>query len=421
MVPMADGSITNESAASAETSPPREEATRDRVATLGRAELRRAARYSLKLFLVLRVGLTILALAAVGLVAQNEPTDVPGWPAPETEHGVGNVGTSFERWDALWFLRIADDGYREDDASAAFFPLYPTAVRGVSTLIGGHPLAAALIVSNLAFLAALIVVYLLTLVEFDERTARRATLYMAVWPTAFFFLAPYSESLFLALAAGAVLCARTGRWVPAAALGAFAAATRSIGIVLVAVLAVEAVSQLREARGGRVRDLVPRLGLSALVSVGLLAYLAFWKAFTGDWLAPIREQEVWQRDFSFPVATLIDGTRAAFEFIGVGAGGYTLLDWLVVVPSLAAGVWVALRTRPAYGVYTWVSLLLPLTFIFGARPFMSLPRFTVVIWPLFWALARAARKWNAHDAIVVCSAVGLGVFTTLFVNWYWIF
>ena len=392
-----------------------------RRSALERSDLRRAFSYGLRIFLVARVGLTVLSLAAVGLITQNQPTEVPGWPAPEAEHGLGNVGTSSERWDALWFLRIAEDGYREDDESAAFFPLYPTVVRGVSTIIGGHPLAAAIIVSNAAFLVALVVVYLLTLVEFDERTARRATLYMAVWPTAFFFLAPYSESLFLALAAGAVLCARTGRWVPAAVLGALAAATRSIGIVLVAVLAIEAVSQFRETRGAGVRDLVPRLGLSAVVSAGLLAYLAFWKVFSGDWLAPIREQEVWQRDFSFPVATLIDGTRAAFEFIGVTAGGYPLLDWLVVIPSLALGLWVALRTRPAYGVYTWASLLLPLTFIFGARPFMSLPRFTVVIWPLFWALARAAQKWDAHHAIVACSAVGLGVFTTLFVNWYWIF
>lgn len=392
-----------------------------------RADVRAAWLHGLKVFLVLRIGLTLLALAAVGLIAQNDTTAVPGWPAPPVVEGIDNVGTSFERWDGLWFLRIAEDGYAEDDGSAAFFPLYPMIVGALSTLIGGHPLAAALIVSNLAFLAALVVVYLLSLVEFDHDTARRTTIYLAVWPTALFFLAPYSESLFLLLAAGAVLCARLGRWWTAAALGALAAGTRSVGIVLVAVLAAEAITQLREKRRQQperkpaVKETVVPLLASAAVGLGTLAYLVYWKVESGNFFAPIGEQGNWQREFSFPLGTIVDGTRAAFEFIGLGAGGYTLLDWLVVMPALALGVWVAIRMRPAYGVYTWASLLIPLTFIFGARPFMSLPRFTVVIWPLFWALAYFAKRFNAHAAIVACSAVGLGVFTLLFVNWYWIF
>ena len=390
------------------------------VRRIERADLREGFLYSLRVFVVMRVGLTLLALAAVGLIAQNERTSVPGWAAPEAVEGIDNVGTSFERWDALWFLRIAEDGYAENDGSAAFFPLYPTVVSAVSTLIGGHPLAAALIVSNAAFLAALLVVYLLTLLEFDRDTARRATLYMAVWPTALFFIAPYSESIFLLLAAGALLCARRERWLWAGVLGALAAATRSVGIVLVVVLAAEALTQLKERRES-LSWALPRFAASAAVGLGTLAYLVYWRVQSGNFFAPIGEQGNWQRELTFPLATLVDGTRSAFEFIGIGAGGYGLLDWLVVVPAVGLAVWVALRTRPAYGIYTWASLLLPLTFIFGARPFMSLPRFTAVIWPLFWALAVLARRFDAHGAVVACSAVGLGVFTTLFVNWYWIF
>ena len=392
-----------------------------RIDSIKRADVRAAFGYCLKIFLVARVGLTVLALAAVGLGFSNGTTDVPGWPAPQPEVGFDNIGSSFERWDALWFLRIAEDGYAENDGSAAFFPLYPMTVRAVSTAIGGHPLAAALIVSNAAFLAALIVVYLLTKLEFDETVARRTTVYMSVWPTALFFLAPYSESLFLLLAAGSFLCARRSKWVWAAVLGALAAATRSIGIVLVLVLAVEALHQYKEKRDPRLASLLRPLALSSLVGVGTLAYLFYWKVAADTWLAPIGEQANWQRVFSFPLLTLRSGTDAAFEFIGVGGGGYPLLDWAVVVPALAAAVWVAVKARPAYAVYAWASLLLPLTFIFEARPFMSVPRFTVVIWPIFWALARFAGRWNAHATIVACSAAGLGAFTILYVNWYWIF
>ena len=385
---------------------------------ISRADVRDAFRYSLKVFLVMRVGLTLVALASVALVPRNSVTDVPEWPAPELERGISNVGTSFERWDALWFLRIAEDGYAEDDGSAVFFPLYPMAVKAVSTVIGGHPLPAAILVSNAAFLGALMVLYLLSMYEFDKRTARRTTLYLAAWPTAFFFLAPYSESLFLLLAAGSVLAARTKHWGRAALLGALAGATRNIGVILVGVLAIEAYLQYRESEKKDTSHLVRHLAWSAAAAGGTFVYLAYWKAVSGNWLAPVGEQANWLREFSFPLWTLWDGTKSAFEFIGVGAGGYGLLDWLVVVPALALGGWAITRLRATYGLYVLTSLLIPLSLIFGGRPFMSLPRFTLVMWPLFWALAHVAKKWNAHEAIMACSAVMLGLFTVLYVNWY---
>jgi hypothetical protein len=386
-----------------------------------RTDARGALVYCFKVWLVARVGLTLLALAAVGLVPSNQTTDVEGWPAPQPEFGIDNVGSSFERWDALWFLRISEQGYAEADGSAAFFPLYPMTIKAVSTVIGGHPLAAALIVSNLAFLAALMVVYLLTKHEYDDHIARRTVLLTAAWPTAFFFFAPYSESLFLLLAAGAFLCARRGRWLAAGALGAGAAATRSIGVVLALALAVEAFQQWKERNDKNVWALLRPVALSGLVVLGTFAYLLYWKVAGDNWFAPIGEQANWQRVFSFPLATIRRGTDMAFGYIGQQEAGYPLLDWLVVIPALAAAVWVTVKTRPSYAVYAWASLLLPLTFIFDARPFMSVPRFTVVIWPIFWALVHLGRRFKAQAAIVACSAVGLGAFTILFVNWYWIF
>jgi hypothetical protein len=68
-----------------------------------------------------------------------------------------------------------------------------------------------------------------------------------------------------------------------------------------------------------------------------------------------------------------------------------------------------------------VSLLLPLTLAFDGRPLLSLPRFVVVVFPLFWALARLAERWRVHDAVVATSAAGLGLLSVLFVNWYYIF
>jgi hypothetical protein len=89
----------------------------------------------------------------------------------------------------------AAGGYDDGDGSAAFFPLYPMATRAVSTVIGGHPLAAGILISNPSLLGALHAVRAHAKRLGGHRQARRP--YAAVTPTSFFFLAPYSESTFL--------------------------------------------------------------------------------------------------------------------------------------------------------------------------------------------------------------------------------
>jgi hypothetical protein len=393
-----------------------------------RARIVRGIRYCLAVFLSVRVALSVLALLAVALLPYSSaigeaagipvPVNVPGWPASTITPGWHNLITAWERFDALWFLRIATAGYTPGDGSAAFFPLYPMLIRVLSPVLGGHPLGAGLLISNAAFLGALVVLYFLTSSEFDEQIARRTVLYLTIFPSAYFFLAPYSESLFLLLVVSSLWAARRGKWPIAGVAGALAAATRNVGVLLVLPLAVESVRQFRE-RGGR---LAPRLLWSGAVVIGTLTYLGFWQGFGGDALAPLHQQATWQREGTFPLTTLVSGTREAFRWIGTYPGGYHLFDWLLVVPALAAAVWVTVRTRPTFAVYTWASLIAPLSLVFPPRPFMSIARFILAAFPLFWAAAVwAGRRAGVHEAVVAVSAAGLGVMTVLFVNWYFVF
>jgi hypothetical protein len=394
--------------------------------------LRDGLRYGLLVFLAVRVGLSIVALAATALLPHAtslhgtanpalppSPASVPGWPAHLFTPGWHNLVTAWERFDALWYLRIAAHGYANGDGSAAFFPLYPMMVRGLSAVLGGHQLASALLVSNASFAAALVVLYALTVRETGSaEIARRAVLYLAVFPTSFFFLAPYSESLFLLLVVACFWFIRRDRWAAGALAAGLAALTRNLGVLLVLPLAVEAFQQWRTAG----RPLAPRLAWATVPGLAVLPYLAFWQRFAGDWLAPIHQETNWERRLEIPVVTLAKGTHEAFRWIGVYAGGYHLIDWLIVVPVLAAAVYVLVRFRPVYGTYVWASLLPPLSFIFVGRPLMSLPRFTLPLFPVFWAVARwNERSRGLQDAVLVCSSVLLGILLLLFVNWYYVF
>ena len=366
------------------------------------ARTREAVRYSLLVFVGVRLALFVLGLVAAGAIKGLDPVSVPGWRTPPVTNGWDTVFTAWERFDALWFLRIASAGYRPADGSAAFFPLFPLLVRAVSFSLGGRPFAAGMIVANVAFAAALCILYLLT----------------AVFPSALFFFAPYTEPVFLLFVLVSFRAARHHAWFVAGVAAGLAALTRSAGVALAPALAVEALQQWRE--GGR----SPLAGLSAALSpfAGVGLYLLYWYAKVGDALTPIDQQANWQRSFSWPWATLFHATRDVVDYAGRPNGGYWLIDWLIVVPVIGAAVYAAIRYRPSFGTYTWAALLIPLFYIFPPRPLMSMPRFVLPLFPAMWALADVTERSRVpRAAVLAVSAAGLGCLVVLFVNWYYIF
>ncbi|MFM8998606.1 MAG: mannosyltransferase family protein, partial [Actinomycetota bacterium] len=328
------------------------------------------------------------------------------------------IATAWERFDALWFLRIADAGYRAADGSAAFFPGFPLAVRAVAWVLGGRPLAAGLLVANLAFLGALVALHALTSAERGGGTARATVVLLCWFPTSLFFLMPYSESLFLAAVAVAFLAWRRERWWLACAAALVAALTRNVGILLVPAFLAEAAAALR--RGGPRAALRP-LGVAASAAVGFGAYLLWWRG-RGDLLAPFSAQANWQRELTAPWTTIADAVGVAVSRFGTANGGYWMFDLVVFVVVVVGAVWATRRLSPGLVVYLWGGLLLPLLVPFPGRPLMSVPRLVLPLFPAVWGLADLGHRlrlppWGAP----VVGAVGLGAVTLLVVNGYYIF
>lgn len=382
-------------------------------APTGEARLRDSLGYAVKVFVAVWVGWALLGLLGVLIFPSIAPVSVPGLPAEALTAGWHNLFTAGNRQDALWYQRIATDGYSAGDGSAAFFPLYPAAVYVVSLLPWVGPLLAATLVAQACFLGSLTVFHALTVREFGPSVARYAVVYLAVFPTAFFFLAPYTESPFLLLTLLTFWYARADRWSAAVIPAALAGLTRSVGVVLVAALAVEAVTQWR--RSGR--PLLPRLAVSAAPLLGLAAYGLFWATLYGRVTAPLDAQANWQRKLVFPLDTVVRGIEFAYRY-----QSYWLIDLLVVgvvVVALLAGL---RRIAPSYLAYALISLLLPLSEQFASRPLISMPRFVVVLFPAFWVIALAVERGRLPDRFVVgmfCG--GYALLGLLFMNWYYIF
>ena len=351
-------------------------------------------------------------------------------------HPLGDFGdvlfSPLARWDSVWYLDIAYQGY-DGGADTAFFPLYPLLVR---TLVLPGPSEAALLVSayvvSLAcFAGALWLLQRLVDVELGHGVARRAVWLVALFPASLYFGAPYSESLFLLVSVGAFYAARTGRWAWAGMLAAAATATRSAGIVLL----VPLVLLWLDSQPRRGRELA-WLGLAPL---GLGAYMLHLGVAHGDALAFIDAQEAWYRDFAGPFVGVWDGTTAAWDGLRQLASGsretvyfepaggdpfrvaaINLLLFAFLVFAAVAVVGAFRRLPRAYGAYALAALALPLSYPVGPQPLMSLPRFLAVLFPLFIWLALVSEERGWFVPVASASAVGLGLFTTQFAAWEWI-
>ena len=377
-----------------------------------RRQLRGGLRPCLLVFLAARIGLSLFSVIAVGLIEPLEPVDVPGRPGAPATPGWHNAVDATERQDAAWYLRLADEGWSPDDGSAAFFPLYPLAVRAVSWVLPGDDLLTALVVSNLAFLGALLALFALTAEAFGERIARRAIVVAAIFPTAFFFLAPYAESLFLMFSILAFREARHGRWGRVALFGGAAALTRGVGILLAPALAIDA---FRRRAGGR--ELSAGLGSVAAIALAPSLWFGWWGVAHGRWLAPLDAQANWGRELRLPWGTIAQAVGFAWRF-----ESYWLLD--LAIASVAVGglalALPALRTSEA--VYGSLSLLLPLFDPFPGRPLLSLPRFAAVVFPAMWGLSGAGLGRTLPAPLVTAVlAAGWAVSALLFVNWRHLF
>jgi hypothetical protein len=190
-----------------------------------------------------------LLVWTVGILAawlrhhQARPFDPTGLTAG-LGHTANIIAAPAVRWDAIWYLSIAQHGYQHNTALADFFPLYPLLIRLLSWSPASAVVAGVLI-SLVAFWVGLELVYRLVEWDFGARAATATVWQLALFPMSLFFSAVYTESLFLALSAGCIYLARRERWLWAGVLGGFASATRSIGVLLVVPLVVLYVQRLR--------------------------------------------------------------------------------------------------------------------------------------------------------------------------------
>jgi len=379
----------------------------------------------------LRVISSIVAAFASTLRPLTEPEQrVPAWPpAPPFSLWLERVLVApWARWDALWYERIVRFGYRPDDGTAQFHPLYPWLAVPLARL-GIPPLLALLTVSTLATLGLLVLFYRMAEREAGPSQAAVSTLLFATFPAACVLFAPYPEGLFLLWAALSLKWAREGRPWAAGLAGGLAALTRQQGLFLVFPLAWELWDAGRRGRA----EYRPVHGLSLLlVPLGYGLWTAYRLLVLRDaspdfssvhrliyslLVSPSASQVVPVQGFLWPWEAL---RRAVLHLARTG-------DMDTVYDLVLAGFFLALlalawrRLRGSDRWYVAAMTLAAFSYHTGSlHPYMGLPRHLLLAFPVFLPLGRVVRRRWQRLVLATIAAGGWTLMTGFYVLHAWV-
>ena len=300
----------------------------------------------------------------------------------------------WERFDTLWYLRIAQHGY-DLTRAVIFYPLYPAAIRLVSSVM---PMTvAALLVSTVGAFFFFWGLLRLGREGLSDMGRLRMLLLLCVWPTSFVLFAGYAESLTLALIVWAVVFARGGRWWPATFCGVLAGLSRPSGVLVAIPLTLLAL------RSRRLSSWVV-----LFTPMGLLGYWG-WLRWSGR-PSVVEAYRIYQ---GATVAPPWASIREALRLIVTEHDGLLAikLGLVVLVATLSLRREVRLEDK-LFALAVILQMLM-----YTGRPLLGAARYLLPAYPAFVVLGRyAARRWSWKQFGFYLAAFGF-----LNVMWMWAF
>jgi len=402
-------------------------------------EPRSLLRRALLVALVSRLG--IFAIAAVTTYTVKMPPASWALRLPRlAEPFKGTLGHLFNpwaHWDGVWYIKIASNGYTASDGSVAFFPLYPLLVRWLGVPFRNNLVISGMLISLVCFFVAVWLLYRLVARDFGHRVAYRTVWFISIFPTAFYWQAVYSESLFLMLSVACIMWAREERWKLAGLAGLLAVLTRSVGFLLLVPMTVCYFEQ----RDWKLRRIDAQSASLLMVVEGLMVWMAYLSLGFGRPLLFAQVQDQWHRSLLVPTTAVWRGLQSATQGLrqvisrqthhlywpapnaaSVMPLAYANLMNLTALAIAGLAIWYGLRRLPvAYSAFAIAAVGYPLLFPARFQPLLSMPRFVLAAFPLFISIALYTdERPRTRVVISVVFLIGLVLLTGKFAVFSWV-
>ncbi len=387
-----------------------------------------------KFFVIWRILLFIVSLFAVIIIptfggrfpyfnTALEPTNLPSWI-----WGFGN-------FDGVHYLRIAQDGY-SSQYSQAFFPLYPLLIRffteiniflpkdlNLDTRIFVDPayFYNGLILSNLIFLVALYFFYRLIILDYKKETAFKSIILLLSFPTAFYFGAIYTESLFLLLTVGFFYSIRKRNFIMAGVLAALASATRIFGLLLLPVFIVELYLKVKSKEIlFRSEQFTKAIIGILLAPVGALLYMLYLRFEFDNPLYFLTSQPFFGAERVSSGLVLLPQVLFRYFKIFLTVPFNTLpflnafLEFIFTLIPLTLLILLFKKIRLSYFIFILGSLILPTL----TGTLSSMPRYALVLFLIMPLLVKFSGQY--FKLVAVSFIILQIILVSLFVRGYWV-
>jgi len=343
----------------------------------------------------MRVFYTALAMAFVPFLRPDPATIrtnalTENLPSPHGLH-YALLGI-WERFDTLWFLRIAEHGY-DRPMAVIFYPLYPAWIRLMSGLMPN--IAAALLVSTVA--AFFSFWGLLRLAgELSESGRLRMLLLVCVWPASFILFAGYADSLTIALVVWTIVFGRGARWELATVCALLSGVARPTGVIVFIPLAVMAL------RSRQARSLVV-----ALTPLGLVTYWSWLR-----WSGRSSVVEAYRLYQGMTMVAPWRGLAEVLRLIAIDHDAMLAIKLGLVLVFAATSLHRRVRNEDkAFIIAVIVQMLM-----YTGRPLLGGARYLLMVYPVFLLLGAWAERWNRRQLAFYITTFGL-----LNLAWMWAF
>lgn len=321
--------------------------------------------------------------------------------------------SAWNRWDAPHYIYLAQHWYTNigDEANfIVFFPLYPLIIK--TLLFSFNPVIVGIMTSVVLYVLGSYFFYKLVRLDYSEKIATWTIVAMAIFPTSYFFNAPYTESLFLFLFATSFYTARKNNWIVAGLLTALGAITRPFGILLLPAILIEWL--MSKNKSWKSLPIIVFPSVVAVFAYLYLNHLIYGNAFEFQNIL----LNHWQKRFVSPLASITDTWRIAFSgslnsfgiMVGWAEGITVIFSWILIP-------YVFKFLRKSWAIYYLLSVIL-----FSSTSFiLSTPRYILSIPPFFVLIALAERN-ASFKLIWRFVSIGLLIsLATLFTRGQWAF
>jgi hypothetical protein len=316
--------------------------------------------------------------------------------------------------DGIHYAYLAQHGY-DTLWRANFWPMIPLLEHIFGPVFGGNYGLAGMVIANVSFLGALVALRRLAERELGAQAARRAALYLAIFPTAFYLFAPYSESLFLWLSISAFSAIRQRRWLLAGVLGCLSMLTRSVGLILVVPFAVEFLQAWRRGAARWWQG-----AFVALIPCAAGLYSAYLWLQHADPLAyeHATHTGAWARSLQWPWTALVRSVSALGPLSHTQSisGTHLLLNFVATVAILVLAI-ATLRLLPlSYGLYV-LGIIASFLLYPVDNPALAVQgngRYALMLFPAFMVLGVWGRRPRLHEALVLVMTSSLAILTAHF-------